>query len=309
MTDVNHKEIGLAVTSVIASFAFFSSAALALLTSPYHIGLITIAAVLAVLWVIVAALTLALAEHWPAVTAVWGGAAAAAIVAGGASWGSLGGGLLLALFCGGARQTFQRSRHTFRAYRTNDIFRAGTRLLITGIIFATVSLALPFVQGSLARGSFKISPEQTELFLRPFTPLVKDLLPNIQAASSVDDLIDNQLRREGIDPQQFSESQRAEVRQRVSEQLAIPVDSGDTSLSTIVADRLNATFTRVTQTSALTVALVAVILIFLTLRAFIPLMTWFLLGALVGVVWLATKANLLTIKKETIEVETLTLEP
>lgn len=309
MTDAPHKEIGFAVTSVVVSFAFFASAALALSASPYHLGLIILAAALAIVWVIVAALTLALAKHWLAVTAVWGGAAAAAIVAGGASWGSLGGGLLLALLCSGARQTFERSRHKFRAYRTNDIFRAGTRLLVTGIILATVGLALPFVQGSLARDGFKISPEQAELFLRPIAPLFKDILPNFEAASSVDDLIDNQLRREGIDPEQFSATQRAEVRQRVSEQLAVPVQSGETSLNTIVADRMNATIARVTETSALTVALVAVILVFLTLRAFIPLITWALLGILMGVVWLAAHANLLHIKKETIEVETLTLEP
>lgn len=75
----------------------------------------------------------------------------------------------------------------------------------------------------------------------------------------------------------------------------------------IVADRVNETLQAVVQANSLTVALVAVILAFLTIRAVIPLIILILLISIAGAVWLSRHVGLLRVQKDNIEVESLTL--
>lgn len=81
----------------------------------------------------------------------------------------------------------------------------------------------------------------------------------------------------------------------------------DDSLGDIVANKINTAIEGAIQANALTVALVAVVLAFLTIRAFIPLVTWLLLVGIAGALWASRRIGLLHVQKETIEVETLVL--
>jgi nucleotidyltransferase/DNA polymerase involved in DNA repair len=135
---------------------------------------------------------------------------------------------------------------------------------------------------------------------------LKDIAPNFTATSNIDDIIDNQLRQQGIDPTQVSPDQRAALHSQVSQQLNLPV-TGQESLADIVTSRFNQTLQRITQVNALSVALLAVVLSFFTIRALIPLVTWALLAAIAAGMWFARSIGLVVTLKEAIQVEQLTL--
>ncbi len=268
MNPISIKELGLILTTLslgcLAAFAFTGA-----LQKSFMDSLLTAVAVaLAVVWTLVCAITLALGQRWPWVTptVLVLGTMTTVIGAGRASWGSIGGGVLLGLFIGVARQAFRRDIDRSRLLRTRTIFNAGTRLLVAGVMVAAAGLALPFVEGKIAQSGIGLSTAQVELALRPLEPV---------------------LRQQGIDP-------------------SVRLPTGETATD-VVTQRVNATLQNIAASNALIVALVAVVVAFLTLRAFIPAITWGILLLIAGGLWAGRMSGLIRVEKRVVQVETLTL--
>lgn len=269
MTARLQKEIGLTIMCITLSGLLFFGLAYTLADVPQNTPLFIALVPLAVAWLVITAITLYLLPRWGFAGAICLAAAVGTLSAGGLNnWGAIGGGLLIGLLTAGAAQAFKRDSRNLRQYRTVSIFAAGSRLLLTGLILAGAGIALPVIEGSIKREGLAVTPKQVAFVLRPLAPLLKDIVPNFTLTSNVD---------------------------------------GQESLADIVTGRLNQTLQRVTQVNALTVALVAVVLAFLTIRALIPLVAWVLLAAVALGMWFARGVGLVVTLKETIDVENLTL--
>ena len=137
-------------------------------------------------------------------------------------------------------------------------------------------------------------------------PFLGDLVPSLDSDTNVDTIIDNQIRQQGVDPATLPPEERERIHQQFSEQFGLAV-TGNESFSDVVAGRLNETLQRITQANALMVALVAVVLAFLTIRAIIPIMARLVVVAIAAAIWLACKTGVLVATKQTVEAEMVTL--
>jgi hypothetical protein len=306
VTAATQKEIGLTLVNVLLAVILFWSFALAIEMSLLNIALAVGVALLAAAWLVATAITLFAARRWSTVFVIFLGAAAATVSAGGFAWGALGGGLLLFLFGNVAWQALRRDANNMRVFRTGRVFTSATRLLVMGLILALAGQALPRLEEKVADEGLSVSSSQVEFALRPLQPVLQSFIPSLDGASNIDSIIDSQLRQQGVDPAAVGPNEREQMYRQLQQQFKVGI-TGQESLGEVVAGRLNETLRRLTQTNALTIALVAVVLVFLTLRAFIPAISWLLLPAVAGGIWMARRAGLLVAVKETIEAETLTL--
>lgn len=306
MKSAQSKAVGLTIASVATSVLLFFALALVLTTTMGSIPALIALAVGSIVWTILSAITLwAVRERW-SVSTIAISAAISTTVAG-MSWGALGGGILLGLLCTAAHRAFIRDDSNIRRFATVSVFRAGTKLLVIGLTLASAGLALPFIEGSLKKDGLQVSPDHLAVVLRPLQPMLKGLTPTVQVESNIDDIIDAQVRQQGGNPNSISAAQRDEIRRQIGQQFAVEI-SGQESVADIVATKINTTLAGLIQTSSLTVALVTVVIALLTIRAIIPLITWIILIGIAGAAWLSRRVGLLHLKKEMIEVETLTLE-
>jgi hypothetical protein len=306
VTPAYQKEIALALGSIAVAVLLWWSFAWALTDSFQNLGLTITVGVLAILWCIITPITLFMAGRWWTAAAVAGAAAVAPITAGGFSWGAMGGGVLGGLFALAAWRAFKKGGENMRRFRTGAIFTSGTRLLVTGVILAAAGIALPFLEGKIAQRGIEISPDQVALALRPVQPFLRDIMPSLDSDTDIDTIIDNQIRQQGVDPATLPPEERKRIHQQFSQQFSIPV-TGQESLSDVVAGRLNETLGRIAQANALTLALVALVVAFLTLRAIIPILTRILVFGIAAGIWTACRLGLIVPVKQTVEVETLTL--
>lgn len=259
-----------AVVTCLGFLNFFAAALLlgSILTDAPTTPLLILAAIVTLMWVALMAIALTLIQSSIVRYSIIVAAGLAVAAAGFARLGAIGGAILLVLVLTVAQRTFTRESTNRLLFRTRDVFTLGTRLVIIGVILAAAGLALPVIETSLAKEGLKISRDQTAIALRPIEPLLEQLVSGVSATDDIESLSTTQ---------------------------APSITVSQLGLVDIVTDSINTTLTRLSQQYPLLIAGMLIILAFLTLRAFVPLIAWLVIVVIMTLLWTARRLHVLRI--------------
>lgn len=309
MTNAAQKEIGLVVFTLLASAAALTMYVV-LLPGAIDAWLYTIILVVTfLLWLALMLVTLAICRRALSVMALTLGPGAGAIAMSGFSAVAIGGALFLAIFTVLAQRTLLREEQNRLYFRTTHFFASATRLLALGLMIMLTSLAWPVLTDSVKSTRFVISDQQVAPFLRPLEPMIRDFFPGYSSGASIDELIDATLAEEkkklppgvAIDPRQ-----EQQIRADMSARLGVSL-KGNESLATLVADRINGYVNTLATQNPVQASVILAVLVFLTLRALLPLAVWPTLGLVALLVKIAVSSHLASITTQEVMMERLRL--
>ncbi|MDP3997618.1 MAG: hypothetical protein Q8P73_03930 [bacterium] len=308
MTTTATKETILIIIAALFSvvnFLIFSAVA-----TLHPTGAVTaLLIILNTLWLVVIALAMFLSRSLWSKAALTIVPSFAVTLAGAGAAGALGGAFLLLVSLLVGLRSIKREAANRINYTTWYMFGPGLRIIVIGLILALAGLLLPELRQVIAQDGLQISEQQTAAIIKPIQPLLKDYLPTTDTNANIDDLIDAQVKQQtggAITAADISDEQRAEIKQQISRQFNQPI-TGQETLASVVTTRVNNTLRNLTQNNALLVALVIIVLAFLTLRALVPIVVWVLLLLMIIVVYLTRKTGLAKLEEQQITSHRLTL--
>lgn len=271
--------------------------------------IITLLVILNIIWAISLIITLALSKHIASTIITVAAPAVIVVLAGQDLYGALGGAVLLAFTLIASRRSFREEITNRIEFKPYSVFRYGTRFVIIGLILALAGLLLPEIRESVSQEGIKVSEKQISVAIKPIEPLIEDFAPGVSTTGTVDDFIDSQIEEqigqlpEGVT---ISEEQRQQLRQEIARQFNQPI-TGRETLASVMTNKINQTLQNITQGNALIVALVIIILAFLTLRAFVPMVSWLIIGIIYLVIIVGKKAGLFLVTEKTATIKHLEL--
>jgi hypothetical protein len=294
MTEQGYKEWGIVVAALLLSFLEFFGIAALVLPLPTNGAVMIMMGVLSIIWLVVMALAYVLANHPASSTTLIILPAVFVVLAGRLSIGAWGGAILMVLSLVVARQYFLQEIRNRINYSNIYTFRYGSRYLVVGLILAIAGLALPSVQNTVTADGIKISEKQVEIVLNFAQPMIKQFVPSFSANENVDQFIDAQITEQlgklapGMTiPTEQRVALRAQIAQQLQQQL-----TGQESMASVITRRINDILASFTRSNTLIVSLVVIVLVFLTIRAFVPLIVWPLIALIALTVWISNAVGL-----------------
>lgn len=308
MKPSTQKEILLVVIVCLLNVITFFQTALIIAQLPVYSWLLITTIIIVICWILAMDIALFFIERQISIIALLVVMTAAIIVSGGAfNLGSIGGAALTLLGAMAARHALQRDKENRIVHRVREVFSSGSRMLVIAFLLGAAGLSLPYLQDSIKENEIKLSSQQKSIVLKSLTPLLQDISPNnIDPSSTMDDLINQQIEDQGLDPTQITNNQRAQLLQSLSTQMGAEL-TGQETFTELVTQRINNAIQNITQANPLIVALTLIILAFLTVRSVVPVAVWILLPLLSLVIWLSQRTGLLARQKVTVETDHLTL--
>lgn len=313
MTLQRKKEVGLIVATTSYSILFFLAAAM--FFNQYEIAqagntVITVILVIAALiWVAANAITAAVLSH-PGSTAALVGIQTITIAAAGMlTIPAIVGSLLFATAFGYARRKLIDDVTNRIQYRTRTAFWRGAQTLMIGLIIAGISLAWPQVGKTLRDEGVAVKESQVETLVTPIEPILENILPGYAPNQSIDEIIELQYQQqlEQLPPgTQIPPGQQELVRQQISQTLQQNL-SGQESLPSVVTGIINQQLRNLTERSPWLLALIVILVVFLTLRAAIPLATWPVILVIMAMNKIGQKVGLILLSRSQATIERLHL--
>lgn len=175
MTPQRAKEIGIIVAVILQSLATFGLAGLFVSQGRFSTtSVLVVLALLAILWVALVALALAVVQHPGSSAAVVIGICVSLAIAGLGQLPALAAALLLAVFLGFARRLIYREINNRVLYRTGEAFGKGVRAIIFAAGLAAVGLAWGVIEHRLSPTEIRV-PDST------IKVVVERVVPNLPA--------------------------------------------------------------------------------------------------------------------------------
>lgn len=300
------REVGLTATAALVAIPVFALAALAVTPEAnwLFIGL-TVGGIL--LWLVIQVIVLALATHWASVAVSIVVPVVSIVLWGRFSIGALGGALLFLIPLLLARATLRRDIADRVVFRPSVVFGRGVRLVLIGVVMGVAGLALPILERVVAQERVHIRPETVAFVLKPLEPTIAQLVPGLSSQATLNQVIEQQLEQQtGQQLSDLTPGERAELTHQLSEHFGQTTPlTGNETLTHLVTNRLNSWIETVTRSSPLTVALVLIVLAVVTVRTFIPLITWAVVRLLAVVVWGMRRVGLLHLEETMTTMERL----
>lgn len=293
------KELVLSIAVLIWSVVLFFAISL---FSRYALDTWWVALLLAavgLIWLALTAIALALTSRLPSRLLLALGPPLIVMFAGLFNIGAIGGALLMALALYVADRRISREVDSRRYFSSYLVFPLGTRLLITALILAIAGLSLPIVRQYIDREGLAVNEQYIEIIAQPLEPLINSLAPGIKPGTTMDEMIENELRGQEDDVPtgfQLSPQQREDIRRQLSERFNQEL-TGQETFGQIITRRLNVFLQNIAESNALTVAIVIILLAFIALRAVIPLLAWITVGLIALLLALARAAKILRIEE------------
>lgn len=308
MTLQRKKEIGLvALTSVYSAVFWLGLGQFLRLVPLPNLWLLVLIAMAAVLWAVLIDFSLMICPLLTSASIIILINGVMVLLNGGVVIASSVGAMLLMIFLATARQFIMREVNTRVRYSTSQIFFMGSRLTLLGLMVAVAGLFLPYLSQSIFEDRLAIPEEYIAVAARPLDPLVSRLFPGFSQTSTVDDLLDSQLAQQLPPGTVIPEGQRVALRAELARQLGASSLTGRETFSQIAAQRLNAALKDLAQRSPFVLALAFVIILFLTLKALLPLLAWPVIGGLALLMLVARLIGLIYVARTEATIERVTL--
>lgn len=307
MTLQRKKEIGVVAITCIYSAIFWLGLGQFLRLAPLaSVGPLILVVLAAVVWVVLIDFTLMITPLLAStvVVALFSGAMVAVT---GLSVAAAIGAVLLMIFLATAKQLIMREVGSRVRYSTTQFFYASSRLTLLGLIIAVASLSLPHLSESIFQEQVAIPEDYLAWAARPFDPIVARLFPGFSQNSTVDDLLNAQLASQLPPGVTVPEGQKVALRAELARQLGAGTLSGRETFSQLAAQRLNVALKDLAARSPFILALAFIIIIFLALKALLPLLAWPVLGGLALLMMLARTIGLTYLVRTEATIERLTL--
>jgi len=297
------KELVVGLSAVAVTMLEFFVANQVIGAMPSTAGAVTLLAV-SLLWVLVATFAIGLAERWYTVVAIVATTALGVVLGGLLSLGATVGAALAIVLLLLARRFITGELENRVQYRTGDVFFAGLKMMIVALIVALAGMSLPSLEQSLASGQLAITAGQVSSFIQPVMDVFGWDAAAPGAGSTIDSLIDQQLSQQGIDAASVTPEQRAAARAEIGQRLQVPV-SGEETVSDVAASRVHLWLSTLAESNPFGFAIGVLVLVIVTIRAFVPLLAWALLTPLALSVWVARRVGLARVVETTQAVERL----
>lgn len=305
MTRHQKKEIGLIVVTLTYSallFWWLAAGVSLFLNNPYLVAAFLVSSFV---WAALTVLALGLATGKISRLALTLGIPLLVVIAGRAHVGALGAALLFVLPLASAQRHLIREIQNRVSYHTTQIFSAGTRLVLIGLIIAMAGLLSAPLSRKFRADGFQVPQQFIELALEPATAVINNFLPGYAADRTIDQLLKSKLQAEAdslppdtaIPPGELDSLHR-----NLTRSYGLPV-SGQETLPTLVTAYVNKSLTNLTQSAPLLAALLTIAAFLLVARLIIPILLWPTLGVISLLVYLAQRANFvyLLTSQETVE--------
>lgn len=313
MTLQRKKEVGLVVGTVVYSLLFFAAAAL--FFNHYEVSqagntvITTILVIAAFIWVAVNAITAAVISHPGSTAALIITQTAAIVIAGMLTVPAMVGAALFAASFGYARRSLAKEVTNRITYRTKLVFWKGTQLLMIGLIVAGISMAWPQVDKTVKEEGIQFKESQVETLIAPVQPVLEGILPGYKPDQTIDEIIELQFQQqlEQLPPgTEIPPAQQATIRQQIAQSLQQDL-TGQESLPSVVTGIINNQLRNLTQSSPWILALIVIIVVFLTLRALIPLASWPAIGLISVLIRICQQTGLIMLSRSQATIERIHL--
>lgn len=308
MTLQRKKEIGVVALTVIYSALFWLGVGQFLRLAPLPgwlpLVLVTMAALL---WVVLVDFTFMITPLLASTAAVIAVSGLVVALTGGFTVAALAGAALLMVFLATAKQLIRREVGTRVRYSTSQIFFAGSRLTLLGLVMAMAGLFLPHLSESIFAERIAVPEEYVSWAVRPLDPFIARLFPGFNQAQTVDELIDAQLAQQLPAGTVVPEGQRAALRAELARQLGAGALAGNETFSQLAAERFNAAMRDIAQRSPFVLALAFIIIMLLAFKALLPFLAWPVIGGLAILMLLARVIGLTYLVRTEATVERITL--
>lgn len=272
------------------------------------LGLLTV--VLGLFWAAVAAVAYAVLHSLRRHRQVIGGVTALSVVLAGLfSVPAIVGAVLLFIFMEGASSVIATDTRDRTKIRLNKMLLPGLRLLLMGMALAIVALLLPLVRAQVSSGKIFIPTDSIQLVLRPAAPILQNLIPGYTPDSSVDDLIDVQLRKqaEALPPGVLlGTGQRDQTRKALSRTFGVDL-SGSETVADIMTKYVNTYIQKLADQNGLLVTAILIVIGLVAVRAIVPLLAWTSLTIAYGLFWILQRLEFVHITQKQLPVEQLEL--
>jgi len=172
MTPQRAKEVGIIVTVLVESLLTFGLASLFVFQGRFGsaTSVAVVLVVLAMLWIALVAVALAVVQHPGSSTTLTAGIALMLVVAGVFQLPAIAAAILLGLFLTLARHTMYREINNRVLYRTSEVFGKGLRWILFGTGIAALGLAWPLFEEQLAGRDISLSPETVGVIVQRIAP-------------------------------------------------------------------------------------------------------------------------------------------
>lgn len=304
MTRHQKKEIGLVVVTLVYSALLFwwLAAGVSDTLNPYLVAAFIVSCFI---WTALTVLALGLAAGKVSRLALTLGLPLLVVIVGRAHVGALGAALLFVLPLASAQRHLAREIQNRVRYHTAQIFSAGTRLVLIGLIIAIAGLLSAPLSRNFQANGLQVPQQFVELALAPAAGVINNFLPGYAADRTVDQLLASKLQAEAdslssdftIPPGDLDSLHRDLARS-----YGLPI-SGQETLPVLVTAYINQSLTGLTQSAPLLAALLTIAVFLLVARLVIPIVLWPTLAIVSLIIHLAQRANFIYIitSQETVE--------
>lgn len=232
--------------------------------------------------------------------------AAAVVLAGLFSLPALVAAGLLFIFVASSAQmitTATRERITFNLRAT---FLPGIRVIVAGAAVAVAVLLLPTIQQHVTTGAVEIPGSSFAFVLQPATPLLANFIPGYSKTSTIDELIDAQLRQQQPGASALPAAQKDQVRRQLAKTIGVPL-TGSETVADVLARSVNGYVRQLAGKGGVLVMIVLAVIGLLIIRTTVPFVAWLAFGVVALLFWLARMTGLVTIASTSLPVERLQL--
>jgi hypothetical protein len=194
------------------------------------------------------------------------------------------------------------------------VFSVATRHVIVALLISLITLSLPTLAQSFDRNQISIPPKTVATLISPFEGVIQNLLPGYTTGSTIDQMIDRQLRNqlssipgaEAVVPAELLSSQRATIRQEFSKQFGMPI-TGQETLADVLANIVNKYLRQMAAENRFVAIGFIIALTLVTVRIAVPVLVWPALFLIRIILRLSEQIGLITILRTQVTVERMSL--
>lgn len=306
---MNYREVGLVVvvglwnTWLFVAMGWLLELSVTTTTALFALGASAVVAVALL------AFALSVVRHRASQAALLAIPALATMVGGRFSLSALIGAFLLLLLLWSAGRILRYEMTSRTIFRLRPMYSEAIKRITLGIILAAVGLAYAWVLGGIHSGQFRLKPHHLAPALRPAEPLLQQFIPGFSSELTIDQWIDAQLEEEvrRVAPQAtVAPQQRQLVREQLERQVGQRL-SGQENFVTLATNLTNQRLDTAVRQYPIVVTVVILVLIFLTIRAGVPLLVWPVIGLLYLFVRLGERTGLVRLEETSQTVQRLIL--
>ena len=297
------KEIG--IVTFVSLFTVLAFLAVALLVREWSITMGILATLGLIIWVAMVATSFALArskKYFASVLIII--PLVVVVVAGQLSIASMVGAILLALALLIAYRSIGEEINNRIKTKTIPVFKGGVKTILFGLLIAIIALYLPTIQNTFMDGGITLPERYIEFLLKPLAPALGGIIPDLSAESSIDDLIESQLKSQGMNAENIPPEQMELIRKQIEDQIGVPIEEGE-QLSAVIAKKINSYLESLTGLGSTLLIIITIAFALLTLKMAIPFLIPPILGIIALIIFLSRLAGLVRIEEAETTIERL----